>query len=381
MRNQRSRFSIPSGVTYLNCAYMSPLLKSVEKAGIEGIRRKRNPFSISSDDFFSDVDLLRKEFAKLIQASDPRRIVIVPSVSYGLANAARNIVLQQGDKIVLVAEEFPSNYYPWKRLTLETKSNLHVIGPPDSQSLRGKIWNERILEAIDSKTKIVALGHVHWADGTRFDLEQIRRRSDEVGAKLIIDGTQSVGALPFDVLKIKPDVLVCGGYKWLMGPYAIGLAYYGEHFDDGKPIEENWIYRKESEDFAKLVNYESGYQPGSLRYEVGEHSNFILVPMMLEALRQINQWQPANIQAYCRSITSKGIEKLREAGFWIEEDHFRGQHLFGIRSSKGASLAAHREKVMKKQIAVSFRGDSMRVSPNVYNSAADFQMLVNTLLR
>ncbi len=163
-------------------------------------------------------------------------------------------------------------------------------------------------------TKFVALGNVHWADGTRFDLEAVRKRTREVGALLIIDGTQSVGALPFDVQKIQPDALICGGYKWLMGPYSMGMAYYGEHFNNGQPIEENWLNRKNSEDFTTLVNYQVDYQPDALRYEVGEHSNFILVPMMVEALKQINKWKPENIQNYCQKISKSAIREMKSPG-------------------------------------------------------------------
>lgn len=358
---------------------MSPLLKSVEKAGKMGIERKRNPFAISADDFFSGSEPLRKEYAKLINVKDPKRIVIIPSVSYGLATVAKNTRLQAGDKIIVAAEQFPSNYYPWQRLSMETKAVIQAITPPDQLTSRGKVWNERILEAIDSKTRIVALGHVHWADGTRFDLERIRKRTRDVGALLIIDGTQSVGALPFDVQKIQPDALVCGGYKWLMGPYSMGLAYYGEHFDNGQPIEENWINRRESENFAALVNYKSDYQPGALRYEVGEHSNFILVPMMLEALKQINQWKPENIQTYCNKISKSAIKDLRQRGYWIEEEDSRGHHLFGVRFPGNISIDQVKEKVKARKISVSFRGDSMRVAPNVYNEAKDFDRLLDAL--
>lgn len=379
MKNQRSKFSIPAAVTYLNCAYMSPLLKSVEKIGIQGILKKRNPFSIAAADFFSDTERLRAEYAKLIHAPDPRRIVVIPSVSYGLSTAARNIAVQPGERIVLVAEQFPSNYYPWHRLASDSKADLHVVRPPEGRASRGRIWNERILEAIHGKTRIVAMGNVHWADGTLFDLLRIRKRSREVGAKLIIDGTQSVGALPTDVSVLQPDALICGGYKWLMGPYSLGLAYYGEHFDGGIPIEENWMNRHNSEDFAGLVNYRNEYQPGSLRYEVGEHSNFILVPMMIEALRQINAWGPANIQRYCKAIAEKGIQKLQQRGFWIEEEGFRGHHVFGIRFPEGTPMDEVRERIKKKKIAVSFRGDSLRVSPHLYNSKEDFDALVKAL--
>lgn len=377
--NQRSKFSLPTGNVYLNCAYMSPMLKTVEKRGIEGIHKKRNPAVVTGEDFFTNTEKVRKEFSKLINAQ-ANRVVLISSVSYGMANVVNNIELSSSDNIIVAAEQFPSNYYPWHRVSQDTGAKLKVIAPPYELVNRGKLWNERMLEAIDRNTKLVALGNVHWADGTLFNLKEIRKRTREFGALLVIDGTQSVGALPFDVNEIQPDALVCAGYKWLMGPYSLGLAYYGEYFDQGKPVEENWINRLHSENFAGLVNYEINYQPGALRYEVGEHSNFILLPMLLEAVKQINQWKPKVIQQYCASITRKPISILQEAGYWIENEKFRAHHLFGVRLPAHAEVDKIKKALQKNKISVSFRGDAIRVSPNLYNSEADVMKLVRVLV-
>ncbi len=376
---QKKKFTLPSGYVYLNGSYMSPLLKAVEKAGVEGIKQKRNPADLPPSDFFTGSKKLRTEFAKLISTKEANRVVIIPSASYGLANVAANIKIDRSQNVIIAAEQFPSNVYPWVRLCEESGAQLKTVKPPETLIDRGKIWNERILEAIDKNTKLVALGHVHWADGTKFDLLEIRKRTRDVGALLVIDGTQSVGALPFEVSKIQPDALVCGGYKWLLGPYSIGLAYYGNYFDHGKPIEENWINRKLSEDFSSLVIYQNEYQPGALRYEVGERSNFILTPMMIAALQQINQWKPKNIQHYCREITHTPIQQLRQAGFWVEDENYRAHHLFGVRLPKGADLEKIKVRLKKNKISVSFRGDAIRVSPNVYNSKSDVMKLVSVL--
>jgi selenocysteine lyase/cysteine desulfurase len=207
-----------------------------------------------------------------------------------MATVAHNLNIKRDQHIIVAGEQFPSNYYPWQSLCEETGASIKTVNAPEDFVDRGKRWNEKILDAINSNTRAVAIANFHWADGTRFDLQAIRKRTKEVGALLIVDGTQSVGAVPFDVQKIQPDALVCAGYKWLLGPYSIGLAYYGDYFNNGKPIEECWINRKDSENFAGLVSYQSDYQPGMLRYEVGEHSNFILVPMMIKAIEQLNKW-------------------------------------------------------------------------------------------
>jgi selenocysteine lyase/cysteine desulfurase len=188
-----------------------------------------------------------------------------------------------------------------------------------------------------------------------------------------------VGALPFNVGDIQPDALVCAAYKWLLGPYSMGLAYYGEYFDDGKPVEENWINRLDSENFSGLVNYEAQYQPGAMRYSMGEQSNFILAPMALTAIEQINRWGVENIQAYCRSITESSINGLREKGFLIEELPWRASHLFGIRHSHQIDLEKLKQNLHKNKILVSVRGDAIRVSPNVYNDEEDLARLLKTL--
>lgn len=378
--SQKHLFSLSKDITYLNCAYMSPMLKSVEQAGQEALVIKRSPHQIGVQDFFTDTEVLREAYSKLINAPDPQRVVTISSVSYGISTVVKNIPLEKGDEVILADEQFPSNYYPWEKAASLSGATIKMVTPSPELKNRSKQWNENILEAINSKTKVVSIAHTHWADGTLFDLMAIREATKSVGALLIIDGTQSVGALPFDVQKIQPDALICAGYKWLLGPYSLGVAYYGEYFDKGTPLEENWINRKESENFANLVNYQSEYQPGALRYEVGEHSNFNLLPMLIESINQLNQWRPENIQQYCHSISNEFVKLLQEAGFHIEDDAYRSKHLFGIRIPAHLKIEDISQKITAANIYVSIRGNAIRVAPHLYNDSQDFDKLLEVLL-
>ena len=273
---QRSHFTLPAGAHYLNCAYMAPLAAAVRAAGIEGIDRRMAPHLIRPEDFFDDSHHLRCLFSRVVNVPDPNRVAIVPSVSYGLANVARNVPAARGDNIVILEEQFPSNVYVWRRLCAARGLELRTIeAPPWDARGRALEWNIRLLSSIDRRTALVSVPHVHWADGTLFDLERVGERARDCSALLVVDGTQSVGALPFDVQRIRPDALVCAGYKWLLGPYSMGLAYYGPAFDHGTPIEENWITRRGSEAFAELIHYRDEYQSAALRYDVGQRSNFV----------------------------------------------------------------------------------------------------------
>jgi len=376
MKCQRNKFFLQRKSTYLNCAYMSPLMKKVENAGIQGLKSKRRPYQISPEDFFHESDSLRLAFSELIGNEEPNRIVIIPSVSYGISNVIHNLPFTEGE-IVLAETQFPSNVYPWQRLE-ERGCTLRVIHPSDS-SKRGESWNAELLGAINEQTKVVALSHVHWSDGTLFDLKAIRKKLDDVGGLLIIDGTQSVGALPINVKEIRPDALICAGYKWLMGPYSIGLAYYGPYFDQGNPIEENWINRKNSDDFTKLVNYQQEYREDALRYEVGEHSNFILVPMLRQAIKQVNKWSPVHIQQYTQALMSGAVPEMRQMGYSVDKDEFRAHHLFGVRLPEGMSKQNLQNSLKKNRVSVSFRGDAIRVSPHVYNDEMDVRKLLNAM--
>ena len=375
---QKQLFQLDPEVHYLNCAYMAPVLKTVEAAGISGIKRRHTPSVITADDFFREGELLRERFAAMV-GTTAERIAIVPSASYGLASAARNLPVSTGQRIVLLEEQFPSNVYTWARRAQETDAALIHVAPPASEH-RGAAWNEAVLEAIDSSTAVVAMPHYHWSDGTRFDLEAIGRRCREVGAHLIVDGTQSVGAAPFDLQAIQPTALICASYKVLFGPYGLGLAYMSPALDDGVPLEENWISRHRSDDFARLVDYEEQYRPGALRYDMGERSNPILLPMLLAALEQVDAWGPETIQSYTQELLRGPLDTLRTAGFWIEDEEWRGHHLLGLRPPAHASLETVQAELNRAHVKVSMRGSAIRVSPHVYNDTQDVDALVKALV-
>jgi selenocysteine lyase/cysteine desulfurase len=376
--NQSDRFELPSDVHYLNGAFMSPQLKTITDVGVESVKKKALPIKVTTDDFFADTEKIRLAYSKLINNDKPDRVALIPSVSYGMANITNNINLK--DKEVIVAgEQFPSNVYPWMSAAKHQGGKMTIIDPPQTLNQRGAKWNRLILEAISERTALVGISNAHWADGTKFDLKAIRKRTTEVGALLIIDGTQTIGAMPFDLQEINPDALICAGYKWLLGPYGLGVAYYGEYFDNASPIEENWINRLHSEDFSGLVEYEDNYQPGSLRFEMGEHSSFVLVPMLLAAINQLNEWQPERIQTYCRGIVVEPLRRLTAAGFWVEEEAWRANHLFGIRHTR-MPIDKIKMALAEKKVFVSYRGSAIRVSPYVHNTETDMNMLVDVLL-
>ena len=376
---QRDFFSLPAGCHYLNSAYMSPLSKQVQDAGIAGVLRKAVPAEIRSEDFFTGCDEVRRLFSELVNAGSPERIAIIPAVSYGLATVARNTPVADGQNVVTVHQEFPSSVHAWRGLCATSRATMRAVKAPSEGADRTQLWNEAILNAIDGDTAVVVMGPLHWTDGTRFDLERIGERAREVGAAFVVDGTQAIGAEPFDVARIRPDALVCAAYKWLTGPYSIGVAYFGSRYDDGVPLEETWLAREGSRNFAGLADQGDAYRAGSVRYDVGETANFVLVPMLIAALQQLLDWGVANIAGYVESLTESLFldERLRELGF---SDHQPDSpHLFGLKLPDEVDPMDLSDRLRERDVFVSVRGRVVRVSPHVFNDRDDIEALLEAL--
>jgi selenocysteine lyase/cysteine desulfurase len=379
LTSQRHLFSLPEGEHYLNTAYLSPLARPVEEAGMAALLRRRDPTSIRAEDFFSDADRARELFARLVNAPEPGRVALIPAVSYGTATIARNVSARRGQNVVVAHAQFPSNVYSWRSLCRDTGAELRTVAPTAGSERRGEEWNARLLEAIDADTALVATENVHWADGTRFDLERVGARAREVGAAFVVDGTQSVGAMPFDVARIQPDALVCATYKTMMGPYGLGVAWYGPRFDGGRPLEETWLGRRGSENFAGLVDYEDEYQPGAARYDMGGRSSFGYVPMLIAALEMLIGWEPRNVQAYCRALMAGAVDEARALGYTVEDEAWRGWHMFGLRLPEGVDAARLQALLRERRVTVSVRGDAIRVAPGAYSEPADVDALLDAL--
>jgi len=378
MECQKHLFQLPEEIHYLNCGYLSPLMKSVEEKGIEGMRRKRNPLSIKPVDFFTEVNELRVKFGRMINCN-PSQVALMPAASYGMSSVIRNIPYSKGQHALTISEEFPSCYYTAHRWCKQNRAELRVVARKDDIPQKGKDWNERILEAINRDTAFVVMASVHWMNGTKFDLERIGSRCREVGAKFIVDGSQSVGALPIDVRKLKIDALICAAYKWLMGPYSTALAYIHEDFNEGIPLEESWMTRPNADRFDRLTNYEEGYKPGAARFDVGQSGNFISVPMLDEALGQLLSWGTHKIQEYCGVLAAPLINHFLEKNTPVDDEVHRANHLMGLKLPEGTNGESLVEELQRRNVYVSLRGTNIRISINVFNTEEDIEELIAAL--
>ncbi|HZX72918.1 MAG TPA: aminotransferase class V-fold PLP-dependent enzyme [Cyclobacteriaceae bacterium] len=373
LENQKSIFSIPSDITFLNCSYMSPMLNSVKEAAMFGLEKRGNPWKFKTDDWFGPAEEVRGLFAKIINTGK-ENVALAPSVSYGIATAAKNIHLTPKQKIILLDQQYPSNVYSWRELSKESGAEIITIKRGAEQT-----WTEAILEKINEQTGLVAIPNCHWTDGSLIDLVIVSAAVKKVKAKLVIDASQSVGAYPIDVSKIKPDFLVSVGYKWLLGPYGLGYLYMDPQYaTSGIPIEYGWLNKKGSEDFSKLVEYQDQYEPGARRFDAGGFPSFIHLPMAIAGMKQLLSWGIDNVQESISTVTDAIEIKAKEFGLKVPEKRTRVGHMIGV-TYPLAKVAMLSKRLAEHQVFVSFRGDKIRVAPHLYNDKNDVDRLFEVL--
>jgi len=369
---QRDMFDLPENITYLNCAYTSPLLKAAQEAGRAAIQAKANPWTITSGHFFSSAETARELFARLVGCHSDN-VALVPAVSYGIALAARNLPVERGQAIVVLQDQFPSNVYAWMRLAHDNEAVVKSVQrPPDSD------WTPAVLEAIGSDTAIVAVQNCHWTDGTLVDLVKIGEKCRAHKAALVIDGIQSIGAMPFSIDRVQPDFLIAASHKWLLGAYSFGFCYVAPQWQAGTPLEENWFNRAGSEDFSRLVDYRESYQTGARRYDQGEASNFILAPIASAGIKQILEWGVKNISDTLQGKTDAIADRAQQMGLGVAPAHTRAPHMIGV-SKPGGFQKDLPLLLAQNNIFVSVRGDSVRISPHLFSTDEDIDRLFTVL--
>jgi selenocysteine lyase/cysteine desulfurase len=336
----------------------------VRLAAERALDRRAAPWSIRAADWFDEVERLRGLFAR-VAGADPDGVAIVPSTSYGLAVAAANTEAAPGDRVVLLAGDFPSNVHTWTAWAERRGAKVITV---ERRTDRG--WTEPLLDSLDERVRVVSVPSVHWVDGSVVELERVARRAREVGALLVVDATQSLGAMPLDLAAIRPDYLVAAGYKWLLGPLGTSYLYVAPEHRDGRPLEENWANRAGAEHFEDAAPPARGYRPGARRFDAGQRSNFVLVPMAIAALQQVLDWGVEGIAAALEPVTAKIEGEARARGLDATPAGLRAPHMLGIELPQAPA-----RRWAARNVHVELLGSVMRVSPHVHVTDGDLEML------
>jgi selenocysteine lyase/cysteine desulfurase len=363
--NQRALFDIPDDITYLNCAYLTPNLKSQQAMGHWAVDRKVHPWTIEWKHFYEDVERARVLFARLINAT-PDDIAIVAATSYGVATASQNLPLKAGQTIVALEGEHHSTLLEYRRRALEIGAELILVKKPADND-----WTSAILAKIDERTAWVGVPNCYWTDGGLIDLERVADRAHEVKAVFMTDVTQSLGVIPLDVQRLNPDYLMCSAYKWLLGPFGLGFLYVSPRRHEGRPLEQHNYSRLGTDTRANAKPFVDEFMPGARRYDMGERSHFIHLPIANVGMEQLLAWTPGEIQDTLAPITRRIAEHAQARQLFVLPEEQRAKHIVGLQFQGGSPPEGLSEKLSKHKCFASVRGTALRVSPHLYASLSD----------
>ena len=371
---QRNLFNIPDEIVYLNTAYISPLSLKVEKAINKGCKLETEPWKIDPEfHFFHQIKETKIIFSNLFNISY-KNVSLIPSASYGISTAANNIKLTKTkNKILILKDQFPSNVYPWMELSKKQEGILEIIDDLNETTL-----TEEIINKISEEVAVVAIPNIRWTDGYIIDLKKVSDACKKFDVNLILDLTQSAGAMQIDLKEINPEFAIIANYKWMLGPYSTGFLYISDKFIDGAPLEETWIGRKNSQDFSKLTDYQSLYNSDSIRFDMGQRANFSLLPGVKAALEQLHDWSIRKIENTLYQNNLIICKGLSELGFEILSEKNRAPHFISARlPGYDGNLLINILK--KNKIFISERSGFLRITPHLWNNEEDFFKLINCL--
>ena len=372
LANQKHLFDIPEGIIYMNCAAQSPCLAISAKAGHRGVERKFHPWDPDRANVAPEKHACRDLFGRLVGATG-EDVAITYSTSYAVAAAARNLVVDKGQEILVLEGQFSSNYYAWLKVAERDGGRIRVVARPGDFD-----WTSAVLEAIGQETGLVTLPNCHWTDGSLVDLARIGPACRERGIPLVVDATQSIGAMASEVTAIQPDYMIASAYKWLLCPDMMAFMYVAPHRQNGEPVEDNHQGRGNAPSMEYSPGYSDEYAPGARRFDMGAADSMIHLPMSKTALERITDWGPAEIQATLRALTDRIAERAEAVGLMVPPPTRRVGHFIGLWPDKPLPDGLV-NNLKASGIYVSLRGGAIRVSPYLFNDASDVDALFDAL--
>jgi selenocysteine lyase/cysteine desulfurase len=372
MRNYREEFSDFSPLIYLDCAYQGPFPRVTVERIHQAVEFKSHPDRLKAPEYFSLPDRVRTRIARLTGA-EKEEIAIATSATQGIGIAAAGLELGAGDEVVVASSNFPSNLFTWLHLRRKGVT-VKVIHPAE-----GEVTLEQVAAELTPRTRVLALDWVDFSTGYRIDLAAFGALIHDRGGIFVVDGTQGLGANDLNLHALPVDLLACGAYKWLLGPYGTGFAYVSREVLNLLDLPViNWHSVEGAEDFDSLPKEEFRLIHDARVFDAGETGNFINLQALEASLELVEGVTVRTVNGHCRALLRRLEEGLRVRGYTLSAaslpDH--ESTILGFQAATDGETAQLHQKLSADHIAVSLRHGMIRVSPYLYNDEADIDRLL-----
>jgi selenocysteine lyase/cysteine desulfurase len=366
----RAQFPVVNRWAFLDHAAVAPLPASGAVA-LEAYARSlaENGIAVVKE-WIDRVGEVRRLAARLVDA-DPQDVFFIPNTTTGISLIAEGFPWQPGDNVILAAEEYPANQYPWMNLQYRGVDVRRIPSP------EGRVSIDAFRGAIDRRTRVLTVSSVEFASGFRNDLDRLGELCQERGIFLFVDAIQSLGVFPLSVQKTPIAALAADGHKWLLGPEGAGIAY----------IRRDWVERLHPIGVgANSVIRAHAYstidfrlKPHAGRWEGGAY-NIPGLTALGASLELLLDTGIATISERILELTDYLCARARSRGWSIFSSRSPGEKS-GIVSLIHPELPA--AEVVKRCLAagviVNNRADRVRLSPHAYNTESEIDQFLDAV--
>jgi selenocysteine lyase/cysteine desulfurase len=376
--SQRALFDMPRHICYLNSASYSPLPLRTQEAGRAAVRRKGTPWTLDAAFANDQHERARAAAARLING-DPADIALIPSVSYGVATAAKVLTIDRGARIIVLEDDHSSPVLEWQARANAQGFTVETVRRPDAGD-----WTSAVLATIERPrappVSLASISSVHWSDGGLIDIEKVGAALRQRGAIFLVDATHSAGVLTMDVRRLDPDFVIFPTYKWLLGPYGRAFLYVAKRHQGGIPLEQTSFGRRDVRAENEVYFADLRYVDNARRFDMGERDHFISMEMASIGMEMMGDWGAAAVVQRLQMLTERIAEGVRGIGVSVPERRVRAPHILSL-GFKGGIPAGLVEGLASEDIYVAARLRRMRVSPHVFNDEADADRFVAALVK
>jgi cysteine desulfurase/selenocysteine lyase len=364
--------------TYLNLASESPMPKVSIRAVQAALEAKKSPHLKPDSTFFELPNRIRVSLAKLI-GGKPDEIALTTGASAGAMAVANALTWKPGDEVITAKGEFPLQYAAWKPMEEREGLKLKIVSPRERF-----ITADDLIAALTPRTRVVSVSMVRYDDGSLLDAARVAEACHKQGALLLLDASQSCGAMPMDVNQLGADFIVSAGYKWLLSPFGTGFFWVkSEHLGMVRPGPFYWMALMRSDNFSALNFDDPKPAANAKRWDSPESAsyfNFNLVAMDA-SVEFVVKMGPELVQAHNRKLIELMFERLPRDRFVVTsplDAARRGTYgCFAARSPE--KTAEHYQHLREENVIVSLREGNIRVSPHLYNTERDIDRLISVV--
>ena len=378
LASQRALFEMPRDICYLNAASYSPLPLRTLEAGRAAVGRKGTPWTLDASFAHQQHERARAAAARLIHA-DAADIALIPSISYGVATAAKILKIERGTRVIVLEDDHSSPVLEWHARADAQGFAVETVRRPDDGD-----WTSAVLAAIERSSaapvSLASISSVHWSDGGLIDVDKVAAALRQHGAMFLIDATQGAGVLAMDVGRLDPDFVIFPTYKWLLGPYGRAFLYVAKRHQGGIPLEQTAGGRRDVRAENAVYFADLDYVPDARRFDMGERDHFISLEMAAIGMEMMADWGTAAIAERLALLTDRIAADVRGLGVDVPERQMRAPHILCL-GFEGGMPKGLIEGLASDSIHVATRLGRLRVSPHVYNDEEDADRFVAALAK